>query len=279
MTFNLVKDYVFPGFFLHLPLNSILCLLLLCTWFIETLFKWTFFASNLHWWKIPSKKKFSLWMDFIYLLWIALGLFLFFELQTDYFILSPATLQEQLLFDNYWLGAFKRSLSELSSLFALVPESWSSTWYDWLNNQKTPNSFLKNWNKKGWRCWCKNHVHYHLVYFQAGVRAMFWEIREEKRLRDFPSSKTSKGKLRGPMIYYELRGRFPSSVFAEDGFCCHSMLGPVARVVRLLLSREESSLIFAASLCVLPSSCTCRSYHTLWDLVEPAWLWESWDTK
>ena len=92
MTFNLVKDYVFPGFFLHLPLNSILCLLLLCTWFIETLFKWTFFASNLHWWKIPSKKKFSLWMDFIYLLWIALGLFLFFELQTDYFILSPATL-------------------------------------------------------------------------------------------------------------------------------------------------------------------------------------------
>ena len=40
-----------------------------------------------------------------------------------------------------------------------------------------------------------------------------------------PSSKISKGKFRGPMIYYELRGRFPSSVFAEDGFCCHSMLG------------------------------------------------------
>ena len=154
----------------------------------------------------------------VFVFWIANRLF--HSLTCNSWVL----LQEQLLFDNYWLGAFKRSLSELSSLFALVPESWSSTWYDWLNNQKTPNSFLKNWNKKGWRCWCKNHVHYHLVYFQAGVRAMFWEIREEKRLRDFPSSKISKGKLRGPMSsdmswYHSPRsGRFPSSVlvFSQD---------------------------------------------------------------
>ena len=105
------------------------------------------------------------------------------------------------------------------------------------------------------------------VYFQAGIRAIFWEIKEDKRLRDFPSLQLSKVKVRGPMIDYELWGRFPSSVlvfsvFVEDvgelaGFCCHITLvsfvnsllteqDPVARVVRLLLLREESSLILCS---------------------------------
>ena len=73
------------------------------------------------------------------------------------------------------------------------------------------------------------------------------------------------------MIYYELRGRFPSSVFAEDGFCCHSMLG----IIRQFSFDRTGSCcegcqaaafegrVFFDLCSVLPSSCTCRSYHTL----------------
>ena len=46
------KKLCFSRFFLHLLLNNKLCLLLLCTWFTEALFKWKYFASNLLWCKL-----------------------------------------------------------------------------------------------------------------------------------------------------------------------------------------------------------------------------------
>ena len=81
MTFNLVKDYVFPGFFLHLAHDSLKRF------------------SNGHFSRpICIDGKFLRRRNFLceWISFICFGLpsvcFCFFELQTDYFILSPATL-------------------------------------------------------------------------------------------------------------------------------------------------------------------------------------------
>ena len=106
-----------------------------------------------------------------------------------------------------------------------------------------------------------------------------------------PSSKISKGKFRGPMIYYELRGKFPSSVFAEDGFCWYH--SSILFWPNRILLRGLSGCCFRGKSLLWSLQRACASSHPVvhvgliihcvcavhWDLVEPAWLWESWDTK
>ena len=137
-------------------------------------------------------------MDFIYLLWIALGLFLFFELQTDYFILSPATLG----------SCFKNNSSLTTTDWAPLKGHSQNCqvflhWYQRVDHPldtigsitKQLSKVLEKYgNKKGRHCRCKN-VHYHLVEstFRLGSEPCYEKSEKRRGCVIFPLQKYPRG--------------------------------------------------------------------------------------
>ena len=120
------KKLCFSRFFLHLLLNNKLCLLLLCTWFTEALFKWKYFASNLLWCKLHVEQgMFSVKGNHFFALDCPRSLFVLWTANRLFHsLISPAFATLRSCFKNF------------------------DNWYDWLNDQTTLKSFRKIWKQK-----------------------------------------------------------------------------------------------------------------------------------